>query len=413
MRIAFASTPGVRGRWVEAEDCCWGRVRRIVPAMLLACASEAQRAGHEVCYLDMSLEKAEVLHAWEPDVVVHPLAWQYHRAMHEKMVAMCGDLPRIVLAVPPGYARHYAELIPPAVAVLFSEPEIVFRVYTDTLAEFLEAVLPHTRQPNCLHALGPIDYSLLPERYWAHSKATVVQVTRGCPYRCTFCVWGGSTVTDTTFRMRPARLVAEELRQIRNLSRQATGEELPLYLLCAQLTSDLDWIDEFHAQMVDDPYPYQSNVGLSELTDENLVLLRETGLSSTSVGLEALTDRTLALLGKPHTIQDVLDGFLLLFKHGPRFRVHFRYGYGETGEDVREAVGNLRRLHKVIPGGLRVGIAPIIHYEGTVIRDVDYELKPHPDYVEECLIMAHPPSWRKFCRALREYGWLKRVGLAK
>jgi len=381
--------------------------------MLLACASEAKRAGHQVCYLDLSLEKAGILHAWQPDVVVHPLAWQYHRHMHERMVEICGDLPRIVLAVPPGYAVHYAALTPPAAAVLYSEPEMVFRVYADTLEEFLEAILPHTKQPTGLHRLGPIDFTLVPKRYWAQSAAVVYQVTRGCLYRCKFCVWGGSTVTDTTFRMRPALLVAEDLRQVREMSRQATGKVLPLYLLCAQLTSDLDWIDEFHAQMVDDPYPYQSNVGLSELTDTNLPLLRETGLSNTSVGVEALTDRTLRLLGKPHTVQDVTSGLLLLHKHGPRFRVHFRYGYGETGEDVREAVVNLRRLREAYPANLRVGIAPIVHYEGTRIRDVGYELKPHPDYEEDCLIMAHPPSWRRFGRALREYGWLKRRGLSK
>jgi len=52
MRIAFCNPPliGRKKRAVEAEDCCWGVGARILPAMLLACASEAKRAGHEVAF---------------------------------------------------------------------------------------------------------------------------------------------------------------------------------------------------------------------------------------------------------------------------------------------------------------------------------------------------------------------------
>ena len=50
MRIAFIAPPRFSdGRYVEAEDCCSGlTTTRVLPAMLLACASEAKRAGHDL-----------------------------------------------------------------------------------------------------------------------------------------------------------------------------------------------------------------------------------------------------------------------------------------------------------------------------------------------------------------------------
>jgi len=214
--------------------------------------------------------------------------------------------------------------------------------------------------------------------------------------------------------MRPAAQVANDLRQLHELSTKARGKPLPLYLLAAQLTTSDRWINEFHAEMVGEPYQFQSNANLGDLTADKMHLLMECGLSSTSVGLEAVTTPLLYKLGKPYTFERALHGLLVLQETGIKYRAHIRYGFGETAEDVQESVENIHRMHHAGLKRLRVDFAPIVHYEGTRIKaEADYELTPLPKRAVECLVMAKPPDWTLFTDALRKYGWLKSEGARK
>jgi len=407
MRLAFVNPPliGRRQKAVEAEDCCWGVGSRVLPAMLLACTSEARRVGHDVAFIDLTIDKPTVLAAFKPDAVIHALPWQWWKQVNAAMSAVCQDTQRVILAVPPGYAGHYATGT--GCPVVFSEPERIMAMPTNAWAQ-------DEKLPNCLADLGPVDYTLVPSHYWQRYKAAVYQATRGCCYHCSFCVWGGSTVTDTTFRLRPAAQVASNLRQLRELSTAARGKPLPLYLLAAQLTSSDVWIREFHAEMAGEPYQFQSNVNLGDLTAEKMRLLMECGLSSTSVGLEAGATPLLYKLGKPYTFERALHGLLTLQEVGIKWRAHVRYGFGETAEDVEESAENVHRMRHAGLKRLRVDFAPIVHYEGTrILAEANYELKPLPKRAVECLVMAEPPDWTPFTDALRQYDWLTSEGARK
>lgn len=425
MRLAFCNPPliGRKNKAVEAEDCCWGVGARVLPAMLLACASEAQRAGHDAAFIDLSIDEPQVLEDFGPDLIFYPLTWHYHVPTQKAMAGICPDVSHITLAVPAGYAGAYADTT--GYPVIFSEPERVIGLLSP------EGMLLHEWRydygivsrsceewgkalPNCLADLGPIDYTLVPEHYWTQYAAAIYQVTRGCPYKCRFCVWGGSTVTDTTFRMRPAELVAGNLKQLRELSTKARGKPIPLYMLAAQLTTSNRWINKFHREMSSDPYPFQSNVNLGDLTEKKVRLLMAAGMVSTSVGLEAVTTSLLERLGKPYTFEKALQSLLILQKIGIKFRAHIRYGFGESEADVQESVDNLHRMREAGLRRLRVDVAPIVHYEGTMIRkEARYELTPLPRRGVDCLIMADPPDWTPFIDTLREFGWLTSVGAKK
>jgi len=407
MRLAFCSPPliGRRQKSVEAEDCCWGIGSQVLPAMLLACASEAKRAGHDVRFIDLSIDKPDVLRQFKPDTVVHSLAWQWHQAVNDAMARICGKTKRVILAVPPGYAQHYAK--DTGCSVAYTEPE---RALLDILAGELRQGI----YPNCLADLGPTDFSLVPAHYWQHYAAVIYQVARGCPYRCRFCVWGGSTVTDPTFRMRPAQLVADNLRQLREITVKALGKPLVAYLLAAQLTASQKWVEAFHAVMAREPYPFQSPLNLNDLTVNKVRMLKECGLTSTSVGLEAVTTPMLKRLGKPYTFERALHGLLTMQEIDIKWRAHIRYGVGESAEDVQEAVQNVHAMRRAGLRKLRVDFAPIVHYKGTRIEaEADYELVQSPGHTEYCPVMAHPPDWTPFMDALRQYNWLAYVGEKK
>ena len=411
MRIAFCSPPliGRRQKSVEAEDCCWGIGARVLPAMLLACASEARQAGHDVAFTDLSIDRSAVLYEFKPDIVVHSLAWQWHHAVNDAMARICGGIKRIILAVPPGYAQHYVEDM--GCPVAYTEPE-------KSLLDILAGELRQGIYPNCMTDLGPTDFALVPDRYWPHYAAVIYQVGRGCPYRCKFCVWGGSFVTDPTFRLRPAQLVADNLCQLREITVKALGRPLPVYLLAGQLTASQRWVDQFHAAMAFEPYKFQSPVNLQDLTAEKLRLLHECGLVSTSVGLEATADPILKRMGKPFTFERATHGLLTLQEagqaYGLKWRAHVRYGVGETAEEVQEATENVHKLRQAGLRRLHVDLAQMVHYEGTHLRaEANYELANLPKRTEYCPVMAHPPDYGAFKDALRAYDWLAYEGERK
>jgi len=414
VKIAFVNPPRLsRKRAIEAEDCCWGAGPLVLPSMLLSCASEAKRAGHEVAFLDLAIDGPECLHRFGPDVIVHPLAWQWWREVDKEMARWAGALgvARVAVSIPPGYARYYRKNIDDCF-IIEGEPEATL-AQIGRRGERGPMWLP-SLIGNRLDELGPIDYSLVIPHYWPHYQAAGYQVTRGCPYRCTFCTWGGSTVTDTTFKMRTALQVADNIKELREIAGRYREKQLPLYLLAAQLTTSEQWIREFHAEMACDPYPFQSNVNLAEVTPEKIALLKGAGLVSCASGLDAVSDEVLSLMDKPYDFDTALDGLLVMRDSGLLRRVRVRYGMGETQDAVDESVRNLGRIKKAVGRKLRVAFAPIVHYEGTRVRDEAwYKLEPLPGDGPERLVMANPPDYTPFLDKLRELDWLGRVGPRK
>ncbi|MCK4265907.1 MAG: hypothetical protein KAX31_01405, partial [Thermoplasmata archaeon] len=246
-----------------AEDCCWSLTRnRYLPAGLLACASQMEDAF----FFDLSIEPPESLELLKPDLIIYSLfAYLPTIAglLHSTMSKICKDVPKIILAVPPGYMEDYARLEPNPFCVVYSEPEKVFADFQgDDLIEWranakgtawVDDTGFHRTEPlkTCIHDIKGTNWDLVPSSYWFHYDRVVYQVSRGCPWRCKFCVWGASTVTDRTFRMRPAEQVATDLTNLRETIDKHLKllDPIPLQLLSAQLTTDIRWIREYHSLM--------------------------------------------------------------------------------------------------------------------------------------------------------------------
>jgi len=415
MKVAFVNPPRLdSGRFVEAEDCCWGAVSiRVLPSMLLACASQMEDA----VYVDLSIEDASALAKAHADVVVYPLAWQYHRETYKKMSVICGRTPQIILAIPSGYMMEYAFLKPYPFTVAYSEPELALSLLKDDLVHWRQHTMglawvdslglynQSSPNNNCLDTLKGTDFSIVPERYWRYYAWACYQVTRGCPYRCTFCVWGGSTVTDLAFKMRSASQTAEDINVLRKRSQQA-GAKVFLYLLASQLTTNLKWIQDFHSIMCKNPYPFQSNVNVFDLSDEKIRLLKESGMTLVSVGIEALTDSLLEKINKRHRFEHVLEGLKVLDKYYSSYTCHLRDGIGETVADIEESKANVVKLYDAGIRHARFHIGPVIAYKGTVFHDnPPCLLERSPDYDELCLRMRGiPQKWSELVTVLQKHG---------
>lgn len=425
LRVAFVVPPKLsNGRFIEAEDCCWGAMnKRVLPAMLPACASQME----EAVFIDLSIDGAWAIRQARPDVVVYPVIWAYHREIMDRMKALLPKTPHIVIPVPFGYANDLAALKPRPFCVVNSEPEAIFAAFRARNVRELRAWRRNAEGltwyekgelyrsgwlPNCMGNLKQTDFGLIPRHYWKYyKKAVMYQVTRGCPYRCTFCVWGGSTCTDRTFKMRPARQVAQALHQIREHANRVldtdVAEPVVVRLLSAQLTTRLDWIKAFHRFMVSRPYPFQGNVNLHELTEEKLRLLMEAGMWAASAGFEGLTNEALETMRKPHTFEEGLHGALLLEESGIKYKLNFRIGYGEKAGDVKQALTNLRRLHEAGIRRPRVKVAPLVYYKGTAIKEnPPCETMQDPRFDVDMERMAGiPREWNRIGALIKEFGW--------
>ncbi len=431
MKVAFVTlkpievnqTGGTEYALAMTEDCCWSLTRkRYLPAGLLACASQMEDAF----FFDLSIEPPENLEVLKPDLVVYPLIpyWPtVTKAFHSVMSSICKDVPKIVLAIPPGYMKDYACLEPNPFCVVYSEPEAVFSDFHVTTKDELIEWRAHSKGTawvedgvfhkkaslkTCIHEIKGTNWDLVPPSYWFHYQRIVYQISRGCPWRCNFCVWGGSTVTDRTFRMRPAEQVATDLVNLRKTINKYLKllQPIPVYTLSAQLTTDIKWLKEFHSLMREHPYPFQGNINLHELTEEKLELLIQAGMNGFCAGLEALTDPLLKRMNKPNGFEDIIRSIKILNKADVNYRLTLiTGGYGETKDEIKETLDNIEIMNKrgVSHAKIVVG-GPIIYYKGTVIAEnPPEELVYDPRHAGFRQKHIHVKEWIEVREKLFEY----------
>lgn len=351
IKVAFVSLPKIGNEYILCEDCCGNSVAAyVLPSLILSCASASRQCGIDTTYIDLSIDDNVDLSQYT--YVVYGSSWLYHDSINKAMSSIVSDKQRVIISIPGGYKQQY-EKLNRSVCVINEK-------YETSIVDMLGCGGVDFSELST-------DYTLIPNHYWSKYISGVYQVTRGCFYRCKFCSWGGSTVTDRRFIIRKPQIVAHDMCEIRRLS----GRDIPLNLLCSQLTSNVQWLKDFASIMRDNPYKYSSNVNLSEITVEKLDLLKESGCISITAGLEGLSDKALSRVGKGFTLQTALNSISLLSKSGIPYKLHYRFGCGEDANDIQEQKKNLSLLRKAI-GRRRAGIlsfGPLIHYDGTMLSD--------------------------------------------
>lgn len=420
MKVAFVAPPKFNV-YALSEDCCWGLCEsRYLPAMLLAAASQMEDAF----FFDLSIEPARNLELMKPDVIVYPLIpQQAGNAFHSLMSEVYRDIPQIVLAVPPGCMEDYARMEPNPFCVVYSEPEKVFADLEGDLIEWRDGSKGtawmdgdfHKTAPlkTCLHDIKGTNWDLVPPHYWFYYDCVIYQVTRGCPWGCNFCVWGGSTVTDRAFRMRPAEQVVTDLSSLKSTMDKFVMNlhPLPLQLLSAQLTTDIKWLSEFYS-LGGSSYPFFGNITLNDLTEEKTELLTRSGMKGFFGGMEALTDPLLKRLNKPHDFSDIVRSINILNRADVDYSLNLiSGGYGEEKHEIKESLTNIEIMNKI--GVTHASIAvkgPIIYHKGTEItEDPPGELvydKLHHGFRQKDI---HVAEWVEVRRKLMKYNLLDKT----
>jgi radical SAM superfamily enzyme YgiQ (UPF0313 family) len=163
-----------------------------------------------------------------------------------------------------------------------------------------------------------------------------ITITRGCPFKCTFC--SGKTVTGSTVRKRSIGNAIDEIRLL--VSDYGVRE---IHIEDENFTMHKALVIEFCIGLIEErlnvSWTCPSGVRIDTLDSEMLGMMKKSGCYSLAVGIEFGTDRIHALTKKRLTL-DVIERQLdLLSRFDIRTTGFFMMGIpGETREDMLETI---------------------------------------------------------------------------
>ncbi len=242
-------------------------------------------------------------------------------------------------------------------------------------------------QPEEIYSLPPMWDKSLVDFYLSKSGMLNLQTKKGCPYKCSYCVY--PSLEGNRFRFREHDAVIDDLERAYRLYNVDTffftdsvfndpdGHYLTLAEKIISSKLRIRWAGYFRPE------------GVSR---EDLRLLKRSGLYAVEVGSDASTDVTLNAMCKGFSFDDVLEFYNGCIYEGISSAYFFIFGGpGETETTIKEGLMNLRELKDgviFIYSGIRILPDTRLYYqaikEGILAKDAPllnplYYFSPHID----------------------------------
>ncbi|MBT3191293.1 MAG: lipid biosynthesis B12-binding/radical SAM protein [Verrucomicrobia bacterium] len=223
--------------------------------------------------------------------------------------------------------------------------------------------------------------------YRKNGNIAGLQTKRGCTHKCVYCSY--PVLEGPRIRPRDPALVVDD---IRTLTEKHGASHI--FFTDSVFNDDagryLELVHEMRRQEI--KTPWLAFFKPDGLNDENVALMRETGLCAAEIGSDAASDAALKGLGKGFCFKDVLECTELLGRHGIAAAHYFMFGCpGETPELVLEGIENIKQLEKaavfvfmgirILPGTALVKIAR----RDGLISDDDKDLLEPAYYISPAL----------------------------
>lgn len=201
-----------------------------------------------------------------------------------------------------------------------------------------------------------------------------VQTKRGCPLRCAYCSY--PALEGVGYRYRSASDVADEIQAL--IERHGVD----YYFMADSVYNDwtgryLEITEEIVRRKIE--VPWMAYFKPARFREEEVRLLKRSGLKAVEWGTDASTDRTLAGMRKHFTWAEVEEASRM-FSSSCINCAHFIIfgGPQESEETVAEGLANIDRLKGVVVFasiGIRVMPGTAVHEhairEGAIARDRD------------------------------------------
>jgi radical SAM superfamily enzyme YgiQ (UPF0313 family) len=167
--------------------------------------------------------------------------------------------------------------------------------------------------------------------------STNVVASRGCPYRCNWCA---KPISQNKFQIRPARSVAAEIRELKEIygvQHIWFGDDV--FALNHHWVQDFaDEIEAMHCAL---PFKIQSRADLMSPT--TVADLKRAGCTEVWMGVESGSQKILNAMDKGLRVSDVITARSRLSDEGIRACFFLQFGYpGETWEDIQQTIALVR-----------------------------------------------------------------------
>ena len=189
--------------------------------------------------------------------------------------------------------------------------------------------------------------------------STNVVASRGCPYRCNWCA---KPISGNKFQIRPAKCVAAEIRELKELygvQHIWFGDDV--FALNHHWVQDFaDEIEKMHCAL---PFKIQSRADL--MTHTTVAGLKRAGCTEVWMGVESGSQKILNAMDKGLRVSDVVTARSRLGDENIRACYFLQFGYpGETWEDIQQTIALVRNTR---PDD--IGISFSYPLPGTVFYD--------------------------------------------
>jgi radical SAM superfamily enzyme YgiQ (UPF0313 family) len=194
----------------------------------------------------------------------------------------------------------------------------------------------------------------------AHGQFSAnVVASRGCPYRCNWCA---KPISGNKFQIRPARSVAAEIRELKEMygvQHIWFGDDV--FALNHHWVQDFaNEIEAMHCAL---PFKIQSRADL--MTHTTVAGLKRAGCTEVWMGAESGSQKILNAMDKGLRVSDVVTARSLLADENIRACYFLQFGYpGETWEDIQQTIALVRNTR---PDD--IGISLSYPLPGTVFYD--------------------------------------------
>jgi len=243
----------------------------------------------------------------------------------------------------------------------------------ETLLPWLADALFANKAPESQIFHSSHDAKPLPVRYERHladyylrwGGMLNIQTKRGCPHRCTYCLY--PSLEGKRLRCRDPREVAEDVRRL--------SEEFGaryLFFTDAVFNDRQGHFLQVAEALIEagNTTPWCAFFRPDSLRKKDLELLRKAGLAAMELGTDASSDTTLAGLQKDFSFADVLQvNSLARELEIPCAHFVIFGGPGETPKTLDEGLRNIARLENMVVFGFAgIRVLPGSGVERTAVR---------------------------------------------
>jgi radical SAM superfamily enzyme YgiQ (UPF0313 family) len=219
--------------------------------------------------------------------------------------------------------------------------------------------------------------------------------SRGCPYRCNWCA---KPIFGSSFHARPARLVAEEMRQVKTaLAPDQIWFADDIFALSNRWT--LEFAQAVEALDARVPFKMQSRCDL--MTRDTVDALARAGCREVWMGAESGSQRILDAMEKDLRVEEIYRARENLRAHDIRACYFLQFGYpGEEWEDIQSTI---RMVRETRPDDIGVSVAYPL--PGTKFYDLvgaQLGVKQNWESSDDLAMMFQGAYSSQFYRALRD-----------